>query len=70
MHWSNIIAADRLILTTYERLTPDARAARPKASKKATAKRLHEKTDDDDGPPDKRSNFGKHGQRTWHRASI
>ena len=54
------IAASKQIPTSYERLTPDVRAARSKAAKRATAKRLHEKTDDDDGPPDKRSNFSKY----------
>ena len=49
------IAAKKLIPTSYERLTPDVCAVR---LKRANAKRMRDKGDnDDDGPPDKRSNF-------------
>ena len=55
------IAAKKQIPTSYERLTPDVRAARSKTAKRANAKRMREKADDDDdGPPDKRSNFSKY----------
>ena len=48
------IAAKKQIPTAYERLTPDVRAANSKTAKRANAKRMYERADDDDdGPPDK-----------------
>ena len=55
------IAAKKQIPTTYERLTPDVRTARLRTTKKANMKRMRDKAnDDDEGPPDKRSNFSKY----------
>ena len=53
------MAALKKIPTSYEILTEDLREARTKNSNRARAKRLHDSSKfDDEGPPDKRSNFG------------
>ena len=53
------IAARNMIPTSYEFLTPEVKAARAKRSNRARAKRLRDISNyDDEGPPDKRSNFG------------
>ena len=52
------VAALKQIPTSYERLTPDVRTTRSKVAKRANAKRMHEKAEDEDA--DKQSNFSKH----------
>ena len=53
------IATRSMIPTSYELLTPEVKAAHTKSSNRARAKRLRDISNyDDEGPPDKRCNFG------------
>ena len=53
------LAACKNIPTSFERLTPTVRAQKAKTAQKARVKRMRD-NDDNDGPPDKHSDFRKY----------
>lgn len=53
------LAALQGMAVTYEQQTPEARSIRSSAQNKARAKRRFADIDDAQGPPDKKSDFGK-----------